>query len=140
MDHAVTPGAWFDTLVKPSWNPPSWVFGPVWTILYIMIAIAAVRLLQDAGWTRGRWAIILFALQLALNLLWPWIFFSRQAIGWAFVDIVLLWAVLGVTIVLCWRVSFGSALLLLPYFAWVSFASVLNGTFWWLNRGGSAGT
>lgn len=133
------PDAWFDGLVKPSWNPPAWVFGPVWTMLYILMAIAAVRLLQDAGWSRGRWAIILFALHLALNFLWPWIFFSRHAIGWAFVDILLLWAALGMTIVLCWRVSFGSALLLLPSFAWVSFASVLNGAFWWLNRGSSAG-
>lgn len=123
---------WFPLLTKPSWNPPSWVFGPVWTTLYILMAVAAWRV-----WLRGKfWGTpaVLFAANLLLNLAWSLLFFGLRQPGTAFAEIlVLLVSILAMT------VSFGkidrvAAWLLGPYLAWVSFASVLNYSIWILNR------
>jgi tryptophan-rich sensory protein len=126
---------WYPTLVKPSFNPPSWVFGPVWTVLYIMMGVAAFLIWRtglDVGGVKI--ALIAFAVQLALNGLWSILFFGLQAPGWAMVEIVLLWIAIVATAVLFWRISPLAGVLLVPYWGWVSFAAILNASLWWLNR------
>ena len=130
---------WYPTLAKPSFNPPAWVFGPVWTVLYIMMGVAAFLVWRaglDADGVKA--ALIAFAVQLALNGLWSILFFGMQAPGWALVEIVLLWVAIGFTVVCFWRVAPLPGALLLPYWAWVSFATVLNASLWWLNRSPAA--
>jgi len=128
---------WYPTLAKPSFNPPAWVFGPVWTVLYIMMGVAAFLV-----WRRGldvdgvRIALTVFAIQLALNGLWSILFFGMHAPGWALLEIILLWMAIGITILLFWRMVPSAGVLLLPYWMWVSFATVLNASLWWLNRSG----
>ncbi len=127
---------WYPTLVKPSFNPPAWVFGPVWTVLYIMMGVAAYLV-----WRRGvdadgvRTALTVFIIQLVLNGLWSILFFGIRQPGSALVEIIVLWVAIGATIRLFWRVVPAAGLLLLPYWAWVSFATILNASLWWLNRG-----
>ncbi|MCJ7630404.1 MAG: tryptophan-rich sensory protein [Longimicrobiales bacterium] len=126
---------WYPTLVKPSFNPPSWVFGPVWTLLYLMMGIAAFLVWQK-GWETGavKTALALFAIQLILNGLWSVLFFGLRMPGLAFAEILLLWVSIGGTMVLFWRLAPVAGMLLLPYEAWVTFAAVLNGAIWALNR------
>jgi translocator protein len=116
---------WFAALRKPSWNPPAWVFAPVWTTLYVLMGVAAWRVWR--GRDRGT-ALWLFGVQLALNFAWSFIFFSAREIDLAFVEIVVLWAFIAATIVAFSRHDRGAAWLMIPYFAWVSFAAALNGT------------
>ena len=126
---------WYPTLVKPSFNPPAWVFGPVWTVLYIMMGVAAYLVWrQGIGADGVRVALVVFVVQLALNGLWSILFFGMQSPGWALVEIVVLWLAIGVTIRLFWVVVPAAGALLLPYLAWVSFAMVLNASLWWLNQ------
>ena len=126
---------WYPTLVKPSFNPPAWVFGPVWTALYFMMGVAAfIVWRQGIGADGVRVALVVFVVQLALNGLWSILFFGMQSPGWALVEIVVLWLAIGVTIRLFWVVVPTAGALLLPYMAWVSFATVLNASLWWLNR------
>lgn len=127
--------SWYPTLIKPSFNPPSWVFGPVWTLLYLMMGIASVLVLQK-GWESGavKAALAFFAIQLILNGLWSVLFFGMRMPGLAFLEILVLWVAIGVTLVLFWRVTPVAGMLLLPYQAWVTFAAVLNGAIWILNR------
>jgi len=126
---------WYPTLIKPSFNPPAWVFGPVWTLLYLMMGIAAFMVWQR-GWNQGavKAALALFAFQLLLNGLWSVLFFGMRAPGLAFAEILLLWVSIGGTVVLFWRVDPVAGMLLLPYQAWVTFAAVLNASIWILNR------
>jgi benzodiazapine receptor len=126
---------WYVTLRKPVFNPPSWIFGPVWTALYVLMGIA-LYLVWRNGWDRDvvRWAMAFFAVQLALNGLWSLLFFGMQSPGWAFVEILLLWAAIATTLVAFWRVELLAGALLVPYFLWVSFAALLNGSIWMLNR------
>lgn len=128
------PGEWYSTIRKPSWNPPSWVFGPVWTTLYAMMAVAAWLIWRRGGWREQRRPLSWFIVQLVLNAAWTPLFFGLHWIGVAFVEIVLLWAAIVTTILAFRRVSPTAAWLLGPYLAWVSFASVLNFTLWNLNR------
>jgi translocator protein len=125
---------WYAALTKPSWNPPNWVFGPVWTLLYGMMAVAGWLVWKHVGWEGGRIAILLFATQLLLNLLWSYIFFGAHQMGLAFVEIILLWLAIVATIVRFSAVSKVAAGLLVPYLIWVSFAAALNFTIWRLNR------
>ena len=126
---------WYPTLVKPAFNPPAWVFGPVWTALYVMMGVAAYLVWRQGLGTGGvKVALMAFLIQLGLNGLWSILFFGMQEPGWALGEIVLLWAAIGVTVVLFWRASPAAGALLLPYLAWVSFAAVLNASLWWLNR------
>jgi tryptophan-rich sensory protein len=126
---------WYPTLIKPSFNPPAWVFGPVWTLLYVMMGVAAFLV-----WRRGfdaegvRLALTIFAIQLALNGLWSILFFGIRQPGWALAEIIVLWIAIGLTALRFWRLVPAAGLLLLPYWAWVSFATVLNASLWWLNR------
>jgi tryptophan-rich sensory protein len=126
---------WYPSLVKPSFTPPSWVFGPVWTLLYLMMGTAAFLVWQK-GWESGtvKAALVVFAIQLILNGLWSVLFFGMRSPGLAFGEILLLWISIGGTIALFWRVAPVAGLLLLPYDAWVTFAVVLNGAIWLLNR------
>ena len=125
----------YPTLVKPSFNPPAWVFGPLWTVLYLMMGVAAFLVWRQGISVDGvKVALVVFVIQLALNGLWSILFFGMQSPGWALVEIVVLWLAIGVTIRLFWVVVPAAGVLLLPYLAWVSFATVLNASLWWLNR------
>jgi tryptophan-rich sensory protein len=126
---------WYAGLAKPSFNPPNWVFGPVWTALYAMMGLAAY-LVYEKGWNRPevRKALTVFGVQLVLNALWSVVFFGgRQLLG-GVVVIVLLWLMILLTIRLFSRTSRPAAYLLVPYMLWVSFATVLNVSLYLLNR------
>ncbi|HEX9996623.1 MAG TPA: TspO/MBR family protein [Abditibacterium sp.] len=118
---------WYPTLIKPAWTPPSWVFGPVWTVLYAMMGIA-VGLIWAKGLhsSREKRSFIWFWSQLALNVAWTAVFFGARAPGWGYVVIILLWLAIAATIWLFSKISRVAALLLVPYFGWVTFASALN--------------
>lgn len=124
---------WYRTIARPAWTPPDWVFGPVWTNLYLMMAIAAWLVWRNAGFRAARVPLGLFGLQLALNVGWSFIFFAWQSPGWAFAEILLLWVALAAAIVSFWGRSRVAAWLLVPYLCWSSFAAILNFTIWRLN-------
>ena len=127
------PGAWYDSLNKPSWNPPGWVFGPVWSALYTMMAVAAWQVWQQGGFSNQRKPLLWFIAQLALNAVWSPLFFGLHRPGIAFGEILLLWGAIVGTMVAFYPVSRAAMCLLIPYLAWVSFATVLNFTLWKLN-------
>ncbi len=129
----VSTGGWYAELVKPSWNPPGWLFGPVWTTLYAMMAVAAWLVWQRGGWKAQRGPLTLFLVQWALNALWTPLFFGLQRPDLAFVEILVLLIAVVATLVVFWRVRVSAGLLLIPYAVWVGFAAVLNGTIWRLN-------
>ena len=129
-----TTSSWFEQLRKPRWNPPNQVFGPVWTILYLLMAVAAWRVWQQGGWSVQHFTLTLFLAQLLFNALWSWLFFGLKNPGLAFADIALLWVTLLVTLIAFWGVQPVAGLLLIPYLAWVTFASALNLSIWQLNR------
>ncbi|MCW5658485.1 MAG: tryptophan-rich sensory protein [Burkholderiaceae bacterium] len=122
-------------LVRPSWAPPGWLFGPVWTVLYALMGVAAWLVWRARGFGGARRALLVFVVQLAANALWTWLFFAWRQGGLAFAEILLLLALILATIVLFWRVSRLAAVLLLPYLLWVSFASALTLSVWRLNPG-----
>ena len=121
---------WYLLLAKPSWTPPVFVFGPIWTLLYALMAGAGWL-----AWRRGhsRLGPLLFLLQLALNLAWPWLFFAAHRPGAALLVLTLLWITVLVLIRVFWRVSRLAALLFVPYLAWLSFAWALNLAIWGMN-------
>lgn len=130
---ATTPNlaVWYTGLAKPSWNPPNWVFGPVWTVLYVLMAFAAWLVWRKEGlW---QWPLALFAVQLALNAAWSWLFFGFHLPGAAFAEIVALLAAILATTLAFWFRSVAAGILMLPYLGWVCFAAVLNFTLWRLN-------
>jgi benzodiazapine receptor len=127
------PGEWYASLKKPSWNPPGWIFGPVWAALYTMIAVAAWLVWRQGGWGKQRKPLLIFLGQLALNALWTPLFFGLHRPGLAFAEIALLWLAIAATIVAFRPVSRVAAGLLAPYLAWVSFAAALNFALWRLN-------
>ena len=120
---------WYVTLNKPSFNPPNWVFGPVWTVLYILMGISLFLVWKSDN----RLAFILFGVQLGLNLLWSLLFFGLQQPFFAFIEIVLLWGAIIATIIVFYSISRIAALLLVPYILWVTFAAILNFMIYWLN-------
>lgn len=125
-----TPGGWYDGLDKPAWTPPDAVFGPVWTILYVLIAIAGWRVFRRTGVSDLR---VLWVVQLLLNALWSWLFFGMQQIGLALFDIVLLWLGLVGFVALSWRRAPVAGWLFVPYLLWVSYAAALNAAIWQAN-------
>ncbi|NOT58574.1 MAG: tryptophan-rich sensory protein [Deltaproteobacteria bacterium] len=129
----VSVDGWYAGLLKPSWNPPAWLFGPVWTLLYAMMAVAAWLVWREGGWREQARALRLFLLQWLLNALWTPLFFGLHRPGLAFAEIILLWLALVATLVSFWRVRKQAGVLLMPYLAWVSFAAALNFTIWRLN-------
>jgi len=126
---------WYAGIVKPSFNPPNWIFGPVWTVLYAMMGLAAY-LVYEKGLKRPevKRALTVFAAQLVLNTLWSIVFFGAHMILGAAVVIVVLWTLILATILLFHKISKPAASLLIPYILWVSFATVLNVSFYALNR------
>jgi len=124
---------WYQTLQKPSWNPPNWLFGPVWTALYVLMGISLFLVWRSAASQKST-AIILFALQLVLNFFWSFIFFKEHQPGFAFAEILVLWLMILLTIFSFGRINKVAAWLLVPYMSWVSFAAVLNFTIWQLNK------
>ena len=126
-------GSWYQELNKPSWQPPGWVFGPVWTTLYAMLGVAAWRVWRRGGLREQRVALGVFGVQWVLNALWTPLFFGMQSPGLALVDIGLLWAAAMVTAVLFWRADRVAGGLMVPYMLWLSFAAALNFAIWQLN-------
>ncbi len=127
---------WYRTLRKPPWNPPAWVFGPVWTVLYLMMGLASWLVWQKrpAHEKKVSEALKWYGLQFTLNSLWSPIFFGMRRVGVAMIDIVALWSALLTCLMKFGRVQPLAGWLLVPYFLWVSFASTLNAAIWWLNR------
>ena len=126
-------GEFYAELVRPEWAPPASVFGPVWTVLYALMSIAAWLVWRVGGFRAARMALTLFLVQLAFNALWSWLFFAWQLGVLAFVNIVVLWLLIVATLVAFWRVRPLAGALLIPYLLWVSFASALNYSVWQLN-------
>jgi translocator protein len=126
---------WYVQLRKPSFNPPSWVFGPVWSALYLMMALSAWLVWRDAGWSAPRAAFVLFFIQLGLNLAWSGLFFGIHRPGLAFIDILALLAAIVATAIMFRHFSNSAFWLMIPYALWVSFASLLNFEIWRLNSG-----
>lgn len=127
---------WFPTLIKPSFNPPSWVFAPVWSLLYIMMGIAAGLVWSRIDFEREavRKALLFFVIQLALNALWSILFFGLKNPMLAGIEIILLWLMIYETYIKFGKIDKIAGYLFIPYLLWVSFASVLNISIWWLNR------
>jgi translocator protein len=124
----------YQSLQRPGWSPPAWVFGPVWTLLYTLMAVAAWLVWKRGGWRAQRTPLTLYVVQLALNAAWTPIFFGAHRIGLAAVEIVVLWLAIVLTLSAFARASRGAAWLLAPYLAWVSFAAALNFALWQMNR------
>ena len=127
------PNEWYAALNKPSWNPPPWVFGPAWTLLYSLMAVAAWMVWKRGGFAAQRGALSFYLVQLVLNAAWTPIFFGMRRMDIALVVIVTLWVAIALTLRSFWRVRKLAGDLLIPYLAWVSFASFLNFTLWRLN-------
>lgn len=124
---------WYAGLVKPDWNPPAWIFGPVWTVLYLAMAVAAWLVWRQDGWVGAKWPLTLFGVQLFLNLMWSFLFFGLKSPGLAFAEILLLWIAIAATTATFWSRSKWAGLLFVPYLAWVTFAAFLNFTIWRIN-------
>jgi len=122
-------------LNRPAWAPPAWLFGPVWTVLYCLMAVAAWQIWRVFGFQRARVALGLFLVQLAVNALWSWVFFVWHLGGWAFVNVLCLIGLVVPTLLAFWRLQPWAGAILLPYLAWISFASVLTYSVWRINPG-----
>ena len=125
--------AFYQQLTQPAWAPPGWLFGPVWSVLYFGMAVSVWLIWRIGGWRTASRAQTLFLIQLAANALWTWLFFYFQRGAIASIEILVLWALIVATIVQFWRLRPLAGALMLPYLAWVSFASVLSFTMWRLN-------
>lgn len=126
---------WYATLAKPSFSPPNWIFAPVWTLLYILMGLAAAIVWQKGiGNSEVRSALVAFLIQLILNMLWSFLFFGLRSPLYGLVDILFLWGAILVTIGQFFRVSIPAAAMLIPYLLWVTFASGLNVGIFLLNR------
>jgi translocator protein len=127
-------GGWYQQLERPEWRPPDWIFGPVWTTLYAMMAVAAWLVWRRGRWTHARVPLALWLLQLLLNVGWSALFFGIREPGLAFYEIILLWLAIAATTASFWRWSKIGALIMIPYLAWVTFAAMLNYTIWQMNN------
>lgn len=123
----------YDRLVQPAWAPPAWLFGPVWSVLFVLMGVSAWLVWRERGLGGAGLALKLFAAQLVANALWTWLFFGWRLGAVALVEIALLWALIAATILAFWRLHRLAAVLLVPYLAWVSFAAALNLALWRLN-------
>ena len=130
---SITAPEFYASLARPPWAPPAGIFGPVWTLLYMAMGLAAWQVWRERGWSRARGALGLFVLQLACNALWSWLFFGWHRGGLAFADIVVMLVLIVATMVAFARIRRLAAWLLAPYLAWVSFAALLNYSVWQLN-------
>jgi tryptophan-rich sensory protein len=125
---------WYENLNKPSWTPPSWVFGPIWSFLYLLMGISAWQVWRKVGFRLAVVPLVLFGVQLILNMLWSGLFFGLRSPGVALIEIVFLWCAILATTIAFYRRSVAAGWLMLPYLAWVSFALALNLAIWSLNR------
>ena len=125
--------SFYSHLAQPAWAPPAGIFGPVWTVLYALMGIAAWLVWRSGGFRPNRKALTLFLLQLAFNSLWSWLFFAWHRGAWALADVLVLWILIVATLVSFWRLRPLAGALLIPYLLWVSFASALNYSVWQLN-------
>jgi tryptophan-rich sensory protein len=126
------PDQWYAALEKPSWNPPGWIFGPVWTLLYLMMAVSAWLVWRKVGFQRP---LVLYFIQLVLNAAWTPIFFGAHELGWALAEILVLWSAILLTTLSFFKVSKPAGWMLVPYLLWVTFAAFLNFTLWRMNPG-----
>lgn len=126
--------SFYSALVQPAWAPPGWLFGPVWTTLFVLMAIAAWLVWRaPVAPAVRRWALGLFVVQLVANALWSWLFFAWQQGAWAFAEVIVLWVLIALTCAAFWRIRPLAGALLLPYLAWVGFAAYLNWVLWQAN-------
>jgi tryptophan-rich sensory protein len=130
---SVSAGSFYAELTRPAWAPPAWLFGPVWTVLYAMMGVAAWLVWLRSGLSGAKLAFALFVIQLVANALWSWLFFQWRLGALAFVEVLILWSLILATIVAFWRVRKSAAVLLIPYLGWVTFASILTFAMWRLN-------
>ena len=128
-------GAFYEQLVRPVWAPPGWLFAPVWTVLYVLMGVAAWLVWREHGFKRGRTALGLFIVQLGANALWTWVFFAWHQGALALAEIMLLWCLIVATVAAFRPLNALAAALLLPYLAWVTFACALTFATWRLNPG-----
>lgn len=126
-------GDFYRQLSLPQWAPPSWLFAPAWTLLYILMGVAAWLTWREGGFRKARAALILFLIQLVVNALWTWLFFVWHRGALAFSEILILWALIAGTLIAFWRVRPLAGALLVPYLGWVTFASALNYAVWQRN-------
>jgi tryptophan-rich sensory protein len=126
-------GDFYTSLSRPPWAPPPWLFAPVWTLLYLLLGVAAWLVWRGRGFAGARMALTLFLIQLALNALWTWLFFAWRQGALAFVEILVLWVLILATAVAFWRIRPLAGALLLPYLLWVAFASALTWAVWQRN-------
>lgn len=130
---SATAGAFYQQLSRPDWAPPGWLFAPVWTTLYLVMACAAWLVWRSHGWRGASTALTLFIVQLLANALWTWLYFVWHQGGRAFAEVLLLWALIAATLLQFWRSNRLAGALLIPYLAWVTFASALTFSTWQLN-------
>lgn len=128
-------GAFYRELIRPAWAPPSWLFAPAWTVLYLLMGIAAWLVWRKEGFRRASTALALFLVQLGANALWTWLFFVWRLGAFAFAEILILWVLILCTLVAFWRVRPLAGALLIPYLAWVTYASALTYAVWKGNPG-----
>jgi tryptophan-rich sensory protein len=124
---------WYVDLTKPTFNPPNYLFGPVWTTLYILMGISFFGILKSPKTELRKKAIMIFCIQLFLNFCWSFLFFNFQLLGLAFIEIIFIWVSIVMMIILYFEINKTAAILQIPYLLWVSFASILNGSIWFLN-------
>ncbi len=124
---------WYSTLKSPPFSPPNWIFGPVWTVLYLLMGLSFYLVWTEPASRLRNIAMILYSVQLLLNFCWTFLFFYFKQIGWAFAEIVVLWIFIAGMIVLFYKVRRAAAYLNIPYLSWVSFAAVLNAAYFLLN-------
>lgn len=123
-------GDFYQQLARPAWAPPGWLFGPMWTLLYTLMGVAAWLVWRERGFAKARAALGLFLIQLAVNALWTWLFFVWRLGAAAFVEILVLWVLILCTLVAFWRVRALAGILLIPYLGWVTLASALTYAVW----------
>lgn len=126
-------GTWYKMLNKPFFNPPNYIFGPVWSLLYILMGVSFYLILQSTNNEKRSLAISIFVFQLILNFLWSFLFFKYQLLGAAFIEILLLWGSIVYMIIVFYRINKTAGIIQIPYLLWVSFASILSGSILWLN-------
>lgn len=130
---SVNAAAFYEQLSRPPWAPPAWLFGPVWSVLYVLMGVAAWLVWRRHGFRGASTALKLFVAQLVANALWTWLFFAWQQGALSFAEIIVLWLLVAGTVVSFWKLHRAAALLLVPYLAWVSFAGALTLSLWRLN-------
>ncbi|MBC7552671.1 MAG: tryptophan-rich sensory protein [Taibaiella sp.] len=124
---------WYTTLLKPAFNPPNYLFGPVWTLLYLLMGVSLYIILQEQATPAKKRALVIFGVQLSLNAFWSIIFFNFHEVGWALIEIISIWMSVLLMIITFYKINKTAGLLQLPYLAWVSFATILNAAIFYLN-------